>query len=173
MSAATNNQSESSFSIINALSILIISGYTVAMPMWMWWPPVGVPPEILAIINQMMGAWGMAFGTVIAFHLGSSRSSKDAASATRETIQTLSNGITAALPTAPVAPVVAAWWTKLTDAEKTTITAAVPADPRVAAFVSAATVGSATADDLVYLVSKNLLTKERADAIQATAVPPG
>ena len=169
-----DRQVESPFSIINALSILIILGYTVAMPMWMWRPPSGVPPEILAIINQMMGAWGMAFGTVIQFHLGSSRSSKDAAATTRETMQTLSTSMAAAIPAAApqtAAAAIVAWWTKLADAEKNAITAAAPADPRVAAFVSAATVGTATADDLAYLVSKGLLTKERADEIQAATSP--
>lgn len=169
---ATQAPPESTFSIVNALSILIVSGYTVAMPMWMWAPPKEVPPEILAIINQMMGAWSIAFGTVLNFHLGSSRSSKDAATAAHETMQTLSTSMAAAMPTAAPPPspaVVIAWWTKLTDAEKNTIMAAAPGDPRVSAFVSAATTGTATADDLAYLVLKTLLTKERAAEIQAEA----
>ena len=78
-------------------------------------------------------------------------------------------------PAAPITPhpaptsVVTAWWTKLTDAEKNAITAAGPTDPRVAAFVAASTSGTATADDLAYLVSKQLLTPDRAYAIQGTA----
>lgn len=95
---------ETSFSIVNALSILIVIGYMAAMPMWMWRPPSGVAPEILAIINQMMGAWGMAFGTVIAYHLGSSRSSKDAAKATRDTLSTLSTSVAATVASNAAAP---------------------------------------------------------------------
>ena len=57
------------------------------------------------------------------------------------------------------------WWPKLTDAEKNVITAASTSDPRVAAFITAAQTGAANADDLAYLVTKNLLTQDRATAI--------
>lgn len=89
---------ESSISIVNTLSIMIVVGYMAAMPMWMFFPP-SAKPEILAIINQMMGAWGMAFGTVIAFHLGSSRTSKDAQDATRSTLSQMTNTVATAAAT--------------------------------------------------------------------------
>ncbi len=60
------------------------------------------------------------------------------------------------------------WWSRLTDAEKNVITAAVATDPRVAAFVTASQVGAATSDDLAYLVTKGLLTQDRATAIAAS-----
>lgn len=66
-------------------------------------------------------------------------------------------------PTAPVPP----WWSRLTDAEKNAITTAGATDPRIAAFITASQVGAATSDDLTYLVSKGLLTQDRADAIKA------
>ena len=56
---------------------------------------------------------------------------------------------------------------EMTDAEKNAITSASTADPRVAAFVTASTTGAATADDLAYLVSKNLLAADRPAAIAA------
>lgn len=96
-----DNSQESGVSIVNSLSLVIVLGYALAIPMWMWWPPTKVPPEILAIINQMMGAWGMAFATVVAFHLGSSRSTKDAAQANREALSTMSTAM--ATSTAAVA----------------------------------------------------------------------
>ena len=70
------------------------------------------------------------------------------------------------LPAAP-ASTITPWWTMLGEAEKTAITAAGVTDPRVAAFVMASTTGSANADDLAYLVSKGLLTQDRANAIKA------
>lgn len=71
----------------------------------------------------------------------------------------------------PVAPlpaptVVVAWWSLLTDAERAAITAAATTDPKAASFMAAAQTGRATQDDLDDLVSKNLLTQARADAIK-------
>lgn len=66
-------------------------------------------------------------------------------------------------PTTPIPP----WWSRLNEAEKTAITAAGTTDPRVAAFITASQVGAANADDLAYLVTKNLLTQDRATAIAA------
>lgn len=71
----------------------------------------------------------------------------------------------------PVAPLAAAtvvpWWSVLTDLEKNVISTNAKDDPRVAAFVTAATTGAANADDLAYLVTKGLLTQARADEIKA------
>lgn len=70
-------------------------------------------------------------------------------------------------PVAPIPPAVVAWWSLLTDAEKTAITAAAPADAKVQSFVTASSTGKAAPDDLAYLVTKGLLTQDRATAIQA------
>lgn len=69
----------------------------------------------------------------------------------------------APVSTAPVPP----WWTRLRDDEKNAITAAVASDPRVASIVTAMQVGAATTDDLTYLVTKGLLTQDRATAVSA------
>lgn len=66
------------------------------------------------------------------------------------------------------APAVAPWWSVLTGAEKDKITAEAASDPQVAAFVTTASAGHATADDLAYLVSKTLLTPARASEIERT-----
>lgn len=98
----------SSFSIINSLSILIVFGYMTLMPLWMFYPPIGVSEGVLAIINQMMGAWGMAFATVVTFHLGSSKGAKEAAQATRDTVTTLSSTVASTAATAATVAAVAA-----------------------------------------------------------------
>lgn len=67
----------------------------------------------------------------------------------------------------PAPVVVVAWWSLLSDAERTAITAAAPADAKVAAFMAAAQTGKATPEDLADLVSKGLLTQARADEIKA------
>lgn len=78
--------------------------------------------------------------------------------------------IATALPPAPEpAPVPSAtpWWSRLTDEEKSAVTAAVSTDPRVASFVTASQVGAAGVDDLNYLVSKGLLKQDRVATISA------
>lgn len=70
-------------------------------------------------------------------------------------------------PAPPLAPAPIAWWGRLKNGEPAAITAAAAADPKVMAFITAANVGAATPDDLAYLVTKGLLTQERATAIQA------
>lgn len=94
------SEQPSSFSIVNALSLLIVLGFMGLMPLWMFFPPLGVPDGVLAIINQMMGAWGMAFATVVAFHLGSSKGAKEAQQMQRETVATLSSTVASTASTA-------------------------------------------------------------------------
>lgn len=62
------------------------------------------------------------------------------------------------------------WWSVLTEAEKTALSNAAMAEPpdvRVRAFAATAATGHASPEDLTYLVGRNLLTQERAAAIQA------
>lgn len=58
------------------------------------------------------------------------------------------------------------WWNALTDAERITLNVAAGNDKRVQKFQDEATQGKASLDDLVYLVSQNLLTKERAETLK-------
>lgn len=81
---------EAAVTVVNTLSIMIVAAYIIMMPLWMFWPP-NAPAEILAIINQMTGAWQMAFATVVAYHLGSTKNSARSADASRETIKSLAN----------------------------------------------------------------------------------
>jgi len=68
----------------------------------------------------------------------------------------------------PKTVLVVPWWPSiLTDDEREAINTAAATDPKVQSFVTAATIGRASPDDLKYLVSKGLLTQERAIAIEA------
>ncbi len=100
--------SSPALSIVNSLSLLVVFSYMLLMPLWIFYPPIGVPDGVLAIINQMMGAWGMAFATVIAFHLGSSKGAKDAQDAQRKTVSALSSSVASTAATAATAATVAA-----------------------------------------------------------------
>ncbi len=123
------------------------------------------PAEINDKLLDMMLTilFGTAFVGIVNYLIGSSRGSAAKDDTTNRIVEKLTS------PSGPVTPAPApipavGWWTKLTDAEKAALTAS--SDPRVQAFVTASTTGNATADDLAYLVKQNLLTQERADAIQ-------
>lgn len=123
------------------------------------------PAEINDKLLDMMLTilFGTAFVGIVNYLIGSSRGSAAKDDTTNRIVEKLTspNGpVAAALSPAPPT----GWWARLSDAEKTALTAST--DARVQAFVTASTAGNATADDLAYLVSKNLLTQERADAIQ-------
>jgi len=109
-----------------------------------------------ALVNMALIALGFFFGNTMA------KMAQDAS--TQRTIEKITP--TAPVPPPPVVVPVPPWWARLTDAEKNTITTEGPNDPRVAAFITASQAGAANADDLAYLVSKNLLTQTRADDIQ-------
>lgn len=100
----TETGDEASVTIVNTISIIVLLAYVSFMPLWMFYPPK-VSAETLAILNQMMGAWGYAFAAVIGFHLGSSKTAKDAAAGNRDTIKSMAS--TAAASTAAVASAIA------------------------------------------------------------------
>lgn len=100
---------EDSVTIVNTISIIVVFGYIAWMPLWMFFPPSKVPPEVLAILNNMIGAWGYAFAAVIGFHIGNTKTGKDAQVSNRDTIRTLANtastvATTAAVVAAPPPP---------------------------------------------------------------------
>lgn len=108
--------------------------------------------------------------TVFQFTFGSSRGQQTSTETQNKVVEKLTATAPAG-PPGPVAPipapvVVIPWWSLLTDAERSAISTAAPTDPKAASFQAAAQTGKATADDLAYLVSKDLLTQARADAIK-------
>lgn len=126
------------------------------------------PAEINDKLLDMMLTilFGTAFVGIVNYLIGSSRGSQ----AKDETQNKIVEKLTGRPPDGPVAPlpqptVVVAWWSLLTPAEQTAVTAA-NADSRVQAFITASATGKATPDDLTYLVGKGLLTQDRATAIQ-------
>lgn len=101
----------------------------------------------------------------LGFYFGSSTSKVASDASSQKILDKLTSN---PLPPSPNGNGNGAWWSKLTDAEKTAITNYATKDPRVSAFIMASTSGTAAADDLDYLVTLALLTSERAAAIKGS-----
>lgn len=100
-------QEEPAISIVNTLSIVIVIGFLGMIPLWMWFPPM-TSEGVLAIINMLIGSLVTAFATVVAYHFGSSRTTKDLGAANREAMTTMaSTAATVANTAAQVAAVAA------------------------------------------------------------------
>lgn len=151
---------------------MMFSTFLLMLCLMAWGVPKGESGQLL---NTLLGMYvGTGMITSINWWMGSAKGSdanNKMADANSEVVRKLSTtvgtGGNGPQPSVPVPP----WWSRLSDAEKNAITAASvgpPPDPRVAAFVTASQVGAATPDDLAYLVSKGLLTQDRADAVKGT-----
>lgn len=137
---------------------MMVSSFFIIVLIWAK-PSTGADSQLL---NTLIGMYvGTGFISTINWWMGDSKGSD----VTNKMQDKMADAIRpASLPVPPV--VVVAWWSLLTDAEKTAIQAST--DPKVLAFVSAAASGKATVDDIKYLVTVGLLTPERANAIQST-----
>lgn len=146
------------------LSIIIIATFCtmlLAMTLKVVW--VGTVADNLDILKIALPAAITFAGTCLGFYYGSSKSKEQADTAQQSLMDKLTPPAAPTPPSAPVPP----WWARLTDDEKTKITAEAANDARVQAFITASQVGAATKDDLQYLVTKGLLNQDRADAIAA------
>lgn len=150
-----------------ALAIILVATFSVALLVMVvrvtFWGDI---PTISDILKIMVPALINVVTFVLGYFYGSSKAKDTSDTSQQKIVDKLTS-----TPT-PIAPAPAvAWWTKLSDSEKTAITTAqglgsVSPDARVAAFVTASQVGAATPDDLNYLVSKGLLTAARANEIK-------
>lgn len=124
-----------------------------------WWKP---PPADSQLLNTLIGMYvGTGFITAITWWMGSSKGSD----ANNKIVDKLTDVVR---PAPPAVPAAAPWWSLLTEAEKGLITVSAANDPRVQAFITTSATGHGTSDDLSYLVTKGLLTQDRATAIQAS-----
>lgn len=124
------------------------------------------PPASDMVKMLVGGLMTVGFSSIISFYFGSSAGSKDKDNAIIGQMAPAKNPPNPpAEAIADVAPI--HWWDVLTDRERVAITGAAPTDARVNAFMVAAQTGRATSNDLAYLVTKNLLTHDRAAEIQA------
>lgn len=150
-----------------ALAILFVGTFCLIVVVMVikvtFWGDIPTVSDILKIIIPAM----INLVTFVAGYFYGSSKAKDQSDASQQrVVDKLTSTPPGTLPPTPSLAVVAPWWSKLADTEKAAITAAGPNDPRIAAVIMAMTAGAATPDDLAYLVSKGLLTQERADAIK-------
>lgn len=134
--------------------------------LWMLHPPTGDASQIGLLAGFVTLFIKMA-ADAIGFQFNSSAGSEK-----KDEVQAVvSAKLADKVPTPPPPPsaapsVVMAWWSLLTDAEKTAL-ATPPVDDRVQKFMDTAKLGRATPDDLAYLVSRNLITAARAAEIES------
>lgn len=146
--------------------ILIVTFATVvaiATLRVVWWGDANAVAELAktlqsALVNMSLIALGFFFGNTAA--------QRDANRGQQNILERLAPPAGPAPSAPPALPT--PWWTKLTEDEKHLIVGAKANDGRVDAFITSSTVGSATPADLDYLVSRGLLTPERAEAIKAS-----
>lgn len=152
-----------------ALAILIIGCLVVATTALIIRLVISAQIDDVVDVAKIMLAALVNMGLIaLGFFFGSSKSKEAADAGQQQLVDKLTSTPPGTLPPAPGAAAATPWWTKLTDAEKSALTADDAGDARTKAIVTAMTTGAATPDDLDYLVSKGLLTKERADEIAAS-----
>lgn len=145
-----------------ALTLVLL---TIRIIIW------GDPPTLVDLMKTLISALINVVMLVLGYFYGSSKAKEQSDSSQQKIVEKLTSTAPPG-PTGPVAPVpgptiVVAWWSVLTPEEQAAITAAATADPKIQAFVTAAGVGKASQDDLTYLVTKGLLTQDRATVIAA------
>lgn len=142
------------------VSLVVVCGFMTVTIMFLTAKASGAQPN--DVLTILVGVLGTNFTQVISYWIGSSSGSTAKDEQQAKVAEKLAEKV-------QPSPAVVAWWSLLTDAERGAIIAAT-GDERVAAFVTTAKIGAASVDDLAYLVTKNLLTAERAGAIQKPGV---
>ncbi len=80
-------QTKTSMTIQNALSLIITLSFVGLIFVWIFFPPKG-DPNTYSLLTTLIGFLGAAFGTVVQYHLGSSKGSDDK----NDTIKQLATG---------------------------------------------------------------------------------
>lgn len=130
-------------------------------------------PTIAALLKELKDALTNMSLIALGFFFGSNMSKLLADAGQQKIVEKLTGTPSPPGPGGPVAPVpqtvvVMAWWGLLTKEEQDAITEAGKTDSLIAKFIVTAGIGKAAPDDLAYLVSKNLLSPERAKQIEAS-----
>lgn len=148
-----------------ALAFFLVCVAAFMVILWMLKPPVvdaGTAALLASFVTMFIKMAADAIG--YQYNASAGMDKKDEAQA--KITNTLAAAVAPPPPSAPNGAPVVAWWSLLTDPEKTAINAA-RADARVQSFVDRAQAGKADTADLDYLVARGLLMQGRADAIKA------
>lgn len=148
-----------------ALAFFLVCVAAFMVILWMLKPPVvdaGTAALLASFVTMFIKMAADAIG--YQYNASAGMDKKDEAQA--KITNTLAAAVAPPPPGAPPGAPVVAWWSLLTEPEKTAINAA-RSDARVQGFVDRAQAGKADAADLDYLVARGLLMQGRADAIKA------
>ena len=145
-----------------AFFLVCISAFMVVL--WMLHPPSGDASQIGLLAGFVTLFIKMA-ADAIGYQYNSSSGSDKKDETQAKVAGALAEKVAPATPLAGIP-----WWNRLTDAERTAITAASVADAgdaKLAAIANGPMKMKPDADEIAYLVTKNLLTQSRATEIQA------
>lgn len=170
---ATNGTAAWMSDVQRALALVLVGTFafalvllTIRLVIW------GDPPTLIDLVKTLISALINVVMLVLGYFYGSSKAKEQSDNSQQKIVEKLTStqppGPPGPVAPAPAPTIVVAWWSVLTPGEQAAITAAVPGDPRVAAFAAAAQSGKAAVVDLDYLVAKGLLTPERAAIIGTT-----
>lgn len=143
---------------------MMVSTFIIIMSLLIWGGPKGEGAQLL---NTLLGMYvGTGLITSITWWMGSAKGSD----ANNKMQDKMADAIGSALPTPVPTAVTQPWWNRMTDEERAAIAAkaaATPADAKLAVIVSGPVKINPDADEIEYLVSLNLLTRDRATALQS------
>lgn len=149
-----------------AVSVIVIIGFFWALAEVIDAKTVGGPQREILLI--MLGALTTKFGDVVIYWIGSSAGSSDKDATQAANTSQLIEAVSTSSPGGGTgAGTGQPWWVKLTEGEKSAIQAAAQQDAKVKDFMDKSAAGTATAEELAYVVGLGLLTQDRAAALSA------
>ena len=146
------------------LAFFLVCVAALMVFLWMLHPPTGDASQIGLLAGFVTLFIKMA-ADAIGYQYNSSSGSDKKDETQAKVAGALAEKVAPATPLAGIP-----WWNRLTDAERTAITAASVADAgdvKLAAIANGPMKMKPDADEIAYLVTKNLLTQSRATEIQA------
>jgi hypothetical protein len=151
-----------------ALAFFLVCTSAFMVVLWMLHPPSGDASQIGLLAGFVTLFIKMA-ADAIGYQFNSSSGSDKKDETQAKVAGALADKVAPVVPPPPANGT--PWWNRMTDAERAAITAAAgvePIDPKLTAIVSGPVKMKPDPEEMSYLVSKNLLTSERAVAIQAS-----
>lgn len=92
------------FDTRSSLALAIVGAFVTVIFVLIFFPPSGIPPEILAIVNMLVGALSAKFSTVVDFNFGSSQGSKDKDDAQNALVKNMAPVVAVPAPEVPAVP---------------------------------------------------------------------
>lgn len=153
-----------------ALAFFLVCTSAFMVVLWMLHPPSGDASQIGLLAGFVTLFIKMA-ADAIGYQFNSSSGSDKKDETQAKVAGALADKVAPVVVPPPPPANGTPWWNRMTDAERSAITSASgsdPSDAKLSAIVSGPVKMKPDPDEITYLVSKNLLTQDRANAIQST-----